>query len=320
MPGKPAARLTDPTAHGGLISGPGVPTVLIGKMPAATLGDMHVCPMMTPGTPPIPHVGGPITLGSTGVMIGKKPAARMGDLAICVGPPSSVIMGCPTVMIGEVGSGSQAGSAGSAAAAAAASVKGPKEVNTVPPPKHESKTSESHEVKVAFQDASGRPLAGVWFQLKDPDGQKSTCCSTMEGTFQKGGFSKKGSFEVEICALKDPKFAKTSIKPGEKVKMQVKAEGLEDGVRVDFRVEAVGLDEKEHTHGVYVANLKGGAAEVEWSYRDAELSTYGDEGAEGIAGFRFVVAAGFVVAVSPVAKREPVEDKPIVTRAPLVSM
>lgn len=36
MPGKPAARLTDMTAHGGTITGPGVPTVLIGKMPAAT--------------------------------------------------------------------------------------------------------------------------------------------------------------------------------------------------------------------------------------------------------------------------------------------
>ncbi|HOX50834.1 MAG TPA: hypothetical protein PKY05_05065, partial [Fibrobacteria bacterium] len=190
----------------------------------------------------------------------------------------------------------------------------------VAPPKHEAKTSESHEIKVAFQDASGRPLAGVWFSLKDPDGQKSMCCSTMEGTFQRGGYSKKGSFEVEICSLEEPKFSKASIKPGEKVKMQVKAKGLEDGTRVDFRVEAVGLDEKEYTHGVYVASLKGGSAEVDWTYRDAELSTCGEDGAEGIAGFRFVVAAGFVVAVSPVAKREPVEDKPINTRAPLVSM
>ena len=28
--------------------------------PAARVGDMHACPMQTPGTPPIPHVGGPI--------------------------------------------------------------------------------------------------------------------------------------------------------------------------------------------------------------------------------------------------------------------
>jgi len=29
-------------------------------MPAARAGDMHMCPMVTPGTPPIPHVGGPV--------------------------------------------------------------------------------------------------------------------------------------------------------------------------------------------------------------------------------------------------------------------
>ena len=28
--------------------------------PAARLTDMHACPMVTPGLPPIPHVGGPI--------------------------------------------------------------------------------------------------------------------------------------------------------------------------------------------------------------------------------------------------------------------
>ena len=55
---KPAARMGDATAHGGTIVA-GCPTVLIGGQPAARLGDMHTCPMQTPGTPPIPHVGGP---------------------------------------------------------------------------------------------------------------------------------------------------------------------------------------------------------------------------------------------------------------------
>ena len=70
--GKPAARMGDMTAHGGSIV-LGLPTVLIGGMPAARVGDMHVCPMMTPGVPPIPHVGGPVTLGSVGVLIGGVP-------------------------------------------------------------------------------------------------------------------------------------------------------------------------------------------------------------------------------------------------------
>jgi uncharacterized Zn-binding protein involved in type VI secretion len=68
--------------------------------PAARLGDMHVCPLATPGTPPIPHVGGPILMGCPTVAIGGQPAARVGDMAICVGPPDAIAMGSFTVLIG----------------------------------------------------------------------------------------------------------------------------------------------------------------------------------------------------------------------------
>ena len=62
---------------------------------------MHVCPMVTPGTPPIPHVGGPILPpGCPTVLIGMMPAARVGDMATCVGPPDSIAIGSPTVQIG----------------------------------------------------------------------------------------------------------------------------------------------------------------------------------------------------------------------------
>ena len=95
--------------------------------PAARLSDMHVCPMVTPGLPPIPHVGGPIIMGAPTVLTGKLPQARATDNCVCVGPPDliakgrttllvcnlpaarigdicghggAVIMGCPTVLIG----------------------------------------------------------------------------------------------------------------------------------------------------------------------------------------------------------------------------
>jgi len=68
--------------------------------PAARIGDMHVCPMMTPGTPPIPHVGGPVCKGAPNVLIGMMPAARVGDMAVCVGPPDVIAKGSATVMIG----------------------------------------------------------------------------------------------------------------------------------------------------------------------------------------------------------------------------
>jgi uncharacterized Zn-binding protein involved in type VI secretion len=96
---RPAARVGDLTAHGGVIT-VGFPQVLIGGQPAARMGDMHTCPLVTPGTPPVPHVGGPITTGSATVLIGGQPAARVGDMAACTGPPDTISSGCPTVLIG----------------------------------------------------------------------------------------------------------------------------------------------------------------------------------------------------------------------------
>ncbi|PLX01739.1 MAG: type VI secretion protein [Marinilabiliales bacterium] len=68
---------------------------------AARVGDMHTCPMQTPGTPPVPHVGGPILPpGCTTVMICGQPAARLGDQAVCTGPPDSIVKGSSSVLIG----------------------------------------------------------------------------------------------------------------------------------------------------------------------------------------------------------------------------
>ncbi len=59
--------------------------------------------MCTPGVPPIPHVGGPISgPGCPIVLIAGLPAARVGDMAVCVGPPDSIVKGSATVMIGGV--------------------------------------------------------------------------------------------------------------------------------------------------------------------------------------------------------------------------
>jgi uncharacterized Zn-binding protein involved in type VI secretion len=92
-----AARITDmhvcpmtsgPVPHvGGPVLPPGAVTVLIGGLPAATVGDMAVCT----GPPDT------IAVGSTTVMIGGKPAARMGDTMAHGG---KIVAGCPTVLIG----------------------------------------------------------------------------------------------------------------------------------------------------------------------------------------------------------------------------
>ena len=67
--------------------------------PAARIGDMHVCPAVNPG--PVPHVGGPISVGNPTVLIGKMPAACVGDMCVCVGPPDTIAAGSGTVLIGK---------------------------------------------------------------------------------------------------------------------------------------------------------------------------------------------------------------------------
>jgi uncharacterized Zn-binding protein involved in type VI secretion len=96
----PAARLTDfhqcpmqnpgpiPIPHvGGPILGPCAPTVLIGGLPAAKVGDIALC------------IGPPdaIVKGSATVKVMGLPAARLGDKTAHGG---TVMVGFPTVLIG----------------------------------------------------------------------------------------------------------------------------------------------------------------------------------------------------------------------------
>lgn len=70
---------------------------------AARVGDMHTCPMVTPGTPPVPHVGGTVMPpGEPTVLIGGMPAARLDDMATCVGSSDTIMMGSSTVLIGSM--------------------------------------------------------------------------------------------------------------------------------------------------------------------------------------------------------------------------
>jgi uncharacterized Zn-binding protein involved in type VI secretion len=88
-----AARVTDVSNHGGTITGPGVATVLIGSMPAAVVGDLHVCPIPPPGHAPTVSA---FPLGSTTVLIAGRPALRVGDVCVC---GASAAVGSPTVLI-----------------------------------------------------------------------------------------------------------------------------------------------------------------------------------------------------------------------------
>jgi uncharacterized Zn-binding protein involved in type VI secretion len=66
--------------------------------PAARATDMHTCPLVDVLVPHVG--GPILPPGCPTVLIGGLPAARMGDMATCVGPPDTIVGGCPTVLIG----------------------------------------------------------------------------------------------------------------------------------------------------------------------------------------------------------------------------
>lgn len=94
----PVARVGDVTSHGTPLTGTGSPDVFVGGMPAYRVGlDTHSCPLVS-GV--VPHVGGPVAMGSTSVMINDVPAVRMGDIIVESAPPNTIAAGEPTVVIG----------------------------------------------------------------------------------------------------------------------------------------------------------------------------------------------------------------------------
>jgi len=67
--------------------------------PAARVGDMHTCPMVNPGPVPHVG-GPILPPGVPTVIIGGMPAAVVTTTCTCVGPPDVIAKGSMTVMIG----------------------------------------------------------------------------------------------------------------------------------------------------------------------------------------------------------------------------
>lgn len=65
---------------------------------AARAGDMHTCPMVTGTVPHVG--GPVLPPGAPTVLIGGMPAATVGDMCTCTGPPDTIVKGSGTVMIG----------------------------------------------------------------------------------------------------------------------------------------------------------------------------------------------------------------------------
>jgi len=298
--GKPAAKLTSTCAHGGTVV-LGNPTVMVGKMPAACMGDMHVCPLVT-GV--VPHVGGPIILGSIGVLIGGRPAARMGDMVTCVGPPDTIMMGVPTVMIGEIspapgGAGSGGGGAGGAgaaafalaaalgsaaagaakllsmslgASAAAASASAKAATQNGSSDTAQGETKQGHWIVFEFLDKAGLPVAGLPYLYKSVDGSERRGRLGPKGTVQEQGID-SGNCSVKLVSLTDAKWSLEEAKTDEEVTMSAVADGLANGAEAEFAIFKRDLRGPDMKVDSVKAKVKGDKVEAKWKY----VETAGDD-------------------------------------------
>jgi len=245
--GKPAARLLDMTAHGGMITGPGCPTVLIGKMPAARMTDMHVCPMCNG---PVPHVGG-VCVGPVPptVFIGKLPAACVGDMFICTGPPATALPpGCPTVLIGQAGGGGGSGGGGGTSSAAAASPdtgKAPKKVKGL--------TAEGIEVtEVVTGDNPESKANAHRLDLKLLGGTKKQSDGAQKEKEEKSWYIDSAVWDKERCWF------------GETVELKITAKGLEAGTEMEIVLYDRDETNPDDFITVVKASASGEQTTVQW--------------------------------------------------------
>ncbi len=272
--GKPAARLGDSTAHGGVITS-GAPTVFIGGKPAARVGDAHTCPMQTPAPAPVPHVGGPIVSpGTPTVLICGQPAACVGDIATCTGPPDTIIPpGCPTVMIGVGGAASLGlGLGGMTDANSTSAATGDKDIDTeadslekAPGLKEEQEDPEEHYLDFRFVDKGGKPIYGLQYAVTSPSENRQT--GYLSCRIKKTGIE-EGTYKVSLQAIINTAWGCKKARNGEPVDMIVETTGVENGVPVTFVVlERTPNRSPRTVRTVSDVPIEDGKAKATWSFK-----------------------------------------------------
>jgi hypothetical protein len=186
-------------------------------------------------------------------------AARMGDMVTCSGPPDSVMMGCPTVLIGE-GGGGGGGGAGPAGAAASAALAG-----------SDPDSDEDHFLDVNFTDKTGNPVKGVKYQLKRPDGKQVK--GTLGGNLRKTGVP-EGNYEIQLIGFTEALWSVSEANVGEKVKLSVGSFGLESGTPIVFSIIKKDISGPEYFITYIDAKIEDNKAEAEWELpEDTEVKS-----------------------------------------------
>lgn len=267
--GKPAARLGDMTAHGGVIVA-GAPTVIIGGKPAARINDMHVCPMTNPGSPPPPHIGGPIRVGSPTVLICGQMAARVGDMCQCSGPPDTISAGCPTVLIGDGGTGG-GGAGGGAGDSTEASVAIGKKTDAIAANATRSDSSEredadeNHYLDVTFVDDSDRPISGMGYAVTLPDNTMET--GQLYGPIKKTNIA-PGNSEIKLQNLIQVSWSTDKAKHGDVVTIKGDTVGVPDGTIIEVEIWKQDINKTPKRVAAFKdIPVQGDSFSCQWTYK-----------------------------------------------------
>ena len=246
---QPAARLGDATAHGGVITA-GNPTVLINGQPAAAAGDLHVCPLCSPG----PHVGGPVLAGAPTVLIGGRPAGRVGDACACAAPaPDVIVSGSPNVLIGGASAAASPGVAAAVASARTAALDpGTAGAGTTARPLDPWTGAE-------FVDRAGRPLDGWQYHAHAGHDERSGLVGS-SGQVWLDALADGGGVSAGLVGAYGCRWDRDEARGGDEVGMSVRCVGVEDGDLVHFEVWRVTPHADGGTVRVKVAERMGEVA------------------------------------------------------------
>ena len=187
------------------------------------------------------------------------PAARLGDMVTCAGPPDTIMMGCPTVLIGEGGSGSASGggAGSSGASSASASAKSALKDNV------ETTTKEKNWIEYKLVDKAGNPVSGIDYKLTDTEKKESFSKVKLDGRITRDAI-KEGNAELILKKLFNAKWSKELVKTGDKVELNVESEGLDDGESVTFSIWQKDINKADAQIKTMEVKIQGNKTKSEW--------------------------------------------------------
>ena len=208
-------------------------------------------------------VGGPIMPpGAVTVLIGGKPAACVGDMATCSGPPDAIAPpGCPTVLIGPGGGGGGGGGgAGSGAASGTAETAAGEGGGAGEAAEQEP---EGHFLDVKYVDKAGKPITGVGYVVKGPDGK--TDSGLLAGRIRRDGVD-AGSYEIGLRCISKAEWSVERAKVGDTVTLRAVCAGLESGTKAALKIFVRDYNVPDRVVAELPAEVANDAIEADWVF------------------------------------------------------